>query len=612
MTSQTARKTPKAPNPVDRTKIKGLPPKSNVQRHDDGKQYVYFNYGYRMDGKVKQERDYLGIVENNLFIPNDYYKYAHPIKEMRPIDRWKNPRKRAIEQAKLDAAKAATAGVPEPVSEVAAKYDTPPEGRIQVAIGGTAVLFMCLLEDGMVLDVAEALGFDLKMTVDSLNLGLHAAMTYDPTYLASLSKCAMKFLGWRGCPTSQRASELHQSLGAITDLPITLGKLRASHTNEGDLLALDSTRINCYSQKIIKAQTGKSKHGTFEQQVNMSMLFNATTGSPVCYRLYGGNTNDVKTMEDFRALWKVFALTRLPVWLTDRGYASIAEFIAMDKQNIRFLAGIKTTWNAVQDVISNGREELYYGPNAMMEDKAYGVTHEVTLRSGDEEGKFHVTVFRSVEQGYQQDRKMRCRLEAFESKWENDHSLLPDEAMAGFYKDSQPGQRPVRDVEAIRDHCYGQGHFAFISNHYTTPDDVLKAYKYRNEVEICFKTQLSMTPSTRVHSDATLNGLIFTTFIATSAISNLMYRMRRKDSEGEALINQSSVPKLLKQLSLVNLAYDPELGVRLIDNGKKTKEIIKRLGFEGLFGDANKIYKLFSVAELEKKIAERKSKRAQK
>ncbi|MDO4937806.1 MAG: hypothetical protein Q4E62_07810 [Sutterellaceae bacterium] len=64
---------------------------------------MYFAYNYRLDGVNKQERDYLGTVVDNVFVPNDYYKYAKPTKDNRPVERWSNPEKRKLEEEKLAA-----------------------------------------------------------------------------------------------------------------------------------------------------------------------------------------------------------------------------------------------------------------------------------------------------------------------------------------------------------------------------------------------------------------------------------------------------------------------------------------------------------------------------
>ena len=77
--------------------IAGLPEGAAVQGKDDAPtRYAYFGYNFRTaEGKLKQERDYLGIVKNNVFIPNLYYETFHPVKYPRDPSRWKDKDRRA-------------------------------------------------------------------------------------------------------------------------------------------------------------------------------------------------------------------------------------------------------------------------------------------------------------------------------------------------------------------------------------------------------------------------------------------------------------------------------------------------------------------------------------
>ena len=603
----------KPANPIDRTIIKDLPPKACVQRRSDGMISAYFAYNYRIDGVNKQERDYLGIVVDNQFIPNDYYKYAKPTKENRPIERWSNPIKRKIEEEKL-LAKARSKDKPvqtpaddtSKASKLAESLDTPPTDHKTISVGATYILMLCLNADDMIKDIARALKYDVKSTIDSINLGLQAAITNDPTYMAEYDAGLQKYIGWQGCLSSQRASELHQKLGAMSDLSIALGKQRAKRTKKGDLIALDSTRIACQSDNIVKAQKGKSKKGTFEKQVSISLLFNAATGSTISYRTYAGNTNDCKTLEDVRALWKEFGhIEKAPVMIADRGYSSIDQMVQMDKDGIRFLFAVKTNWSAVQFMINDGQDRFFQAQYKIPYGDCYGVKERVKFRSQNGERPLNVFVYRSPETEMKETDKFLKSLTQFEKAWEKDNTLQPTDELAQFYKPIVPGERPQRDYENINYHCYGFGYFAYVSNHYTTPDQALEAYSYRNEVEICFKNQMKLLPTTRVHSDVALDGLMFTTFIGTSALSNLMFRMRRSDgSEDNVLRKKYSVAELLKKLRMTQLVHIPGQEPYLIDNGTEIKQIVAALGFEGALDHAEKVVEMLSATELERKFAQ--------
>ena len=88
------------------------------------------------------------------------------------------------------------------------------------------------------------------------------------------------------------------------------------------------------------------------------------------------------------------------------------------------------------------------------------------------------------------------------------------------------------------------GYFAFVSNYAKDPTKALDNYSERNEIEIYFKKQMNFFASTRVQSDATLRGLLFTTFIGASVVTDLMWRMRKKTAEGTDLRTCYTVPEL--------------------------------------------------------------------
>ena len=91
------------PEKLDKSQIIGLPEGASIQ-FIKGKWYVYFAYSFKIGDNRYQERDYIGTIEGNKFIPNDYYIDHHPDKKHRPLRKWKNPEKAKKEQAKAQRA----------------------------------------------------------------------------------------------------------------------------------------------------------------------------------------------------------------------------------------------------------------------------------------------------------------------------------------------------------------------------------------------------------------------------------------------------------------------------------------------------------------------------
>ena len=72
---------------------------------------------------------------------------------------------------------------------------------------------------------------------------------------------------------------------------------------EGEIVALDSTRIDCNSNNIDLAAVGKRKDGTYGPQVSVSLLINVDNGGLICYRAHAGNVSDLSTLDDLRTMW---------------------------------------------------------------------------------------------------------------------------------------------------------------------------------------------------------------------------------------------------------------------------------------------------------------------
>ena len=84
------------PEKLDKSQVIGLPEGAAIQFIKD-KWYVFFAYCYRLGEKRYQERDYIGTIKDNEFVPIDYY-IDPPDRKRRSLKNWKNPEKAKIER----------------------------------------------------------------------------------------------------------------------------------------------------------------------------------------------------------------------------------------------------------------------------------------------------------------------------------------------------------------------------------------------------------------------------------------------------------------------------------------------------------------------------------
>lgn len=253
----------------DRASVKGLPEGANVQVIKNVP-YVYFRYQWKdAAGKVKYARDYLGTVENGQFIPNDYYLRLRPTKDKRPEERWSAKQRKEMVVSAISFEEQNTSEEKQVVSDA----------DIQTkSVGVTALVASILDQNGMIEDALEMFGGDLVTTTRLLNIAIGAAITAKPTYLSADESKVQMFLGNQTCPTSPRASELHQKIGEKLDLSARISKRRIARLHDQPMLALDGSRIDCNSDNILDAVVGRRKNGSYASQINFSLLVDASSG----------------------------------------------------------------------------------------------------------------------------------------------------------------------------------------------------------------------------------------------------------------------------------------------------------------------------------------------
>ena len=113
----------------------------------------------------------------------------------------------------------------------------------------------------------------------------------------------------------------------------------------------------------------------------------------------------------------------------------------------------------------------------------------------------------------------------------------------------------------------------------------LKTAKCRdlsNEAEVVFKLMLgNLMKTTRVHSTQALEGLLFTTFVALSILTNLRARMKA-DLNGQPVCSSYTIAEVFARLKKIQL-IEIEGKKYLINVSSKDKKLVEALGFGGLY-----------------------------
>ena len=605
MAKNSSPKTPAIkPDRPNREDIKDLPAHAQYQWRQ-GTWYVYFPYCFRENGARKQERDYIGVLSDDglQFEPNLYFLKNEPVFENRPPERWKNEMMRRRAYEKLGIKEAEQSLVP------GADLDPEIDPDRQFSVGSTALAVAILYRIGMVAHVAEVLGSSVSETLTCLNLAMHAAITSDKTYLADLESEQQKFIGI-GCPSSPRASEFFKNIGSTQDLSAKMARSCASDLENGEIVALDGTRLDSFSENISLAAVGKRKDGTFGPQVNLSILLNVRTGAIVSYRAYGGNVNDISTLNDLRHLWSDIGISeKEPVILMDRGYPSQKEFIDLDRDGFKFLIGARASMSVIKKIIDERNSDFYDQKYYLRNQRCYGVKDKCTVKNEGRSTIVRSYVFRSPGKEMTQTDELLNALDAFSKGWPKkyDDPSYAKSPLLKFFKNPVKGQPLEIDQDVLSYECYGLGYFGLVGNVDIPLLGALDRYRQRNEVEIAFKLMFqNLMSSTRSHSSAAFEGLLMTTIVGLSILTYLRTHMseripneRARDPDEGSIINSLwTIQELLKDLRRIKIAFSKSGKARLLNVVKRDKDVAAALGFPGLFDSADKVAELLSAKKL--------------
>ena len=261
------------------------------------------------------------------------------------------------------------------------------------------------------------------------------------------------------------------------------------------------------------------------------MLVNATTGMAVGYRLFAGNINDMQTLEEFSNLWQDIGIAQKnTTLLLDRGYFRQDELIKLVKANMRFIVGAKTSLKEIRSIIENDNH-LFYSSSHIVPDKdCYGVVRHIELMAPDGDRREAMAyIYRNPMTTMLEVSALKKELKKVQDGWMHG-TVEADDKRLDFFKDPVPGEPLVLDEYYFDNHCYDMGFFAFVSNRKLPIEQALSHYSLRNEAEVTFKTMMgNLIRTTRVHSTAALNGLVFTSFIGLSILTELRALLRRPD-----------------------------------------------------------------------------------
>ena len=376
-------------------------------------------------------------------------------------------------------------------------------------------------------------------------------------------------------------------------------------------LCYDSTNVNSQADGVSIVEKGHAKDDKTLDQVNTEYVVRQEDGMPVAYMQYPGSIVDIAEAEKMIEYIGKFNKDVKIVVVCDRGYISVDNVTAFDKQGLDYLLLVKSNLTMARKILEEHAAEVkdIYSCYIPEEDK-FGKTLKVKLFSdSDIESYVHLIFDKELEYKHRNSLLNRIKLQkaeierAIERKTKftldnlkkyslfkltlelSDTIIAPKKGCKGG-KTEQPSyviKSYSEDDDKIQAEFSYCGFFILASSEEMTVLEAIRAYSRRDSVEKVFQSLKSFLGMDKygVHSEASMNGKTFLWFIASifrSHISNKLSALRLSIGDKKTY----TTPASLDSLSAIQADRNLSTGKyeRRYSLTKKQKEICKALSVD--------------------------------
>ncbi|MDD3028530.1 MAG: transposase, partial [Erysipelotrichaceae bacterium] len=299
------------------------------------------------------------------------------------------------------------------------------------------------------------------------------------------------------------------------------------------------------------------------------------------------NIPDAKTVKHLLEDLDILGLGKTK-FVMDRGFYSEHNINGLYREHIKFLVGVKLSLSFIKKNLDAVYDDIRMFMNFDESINTYGYTVATDWNYSQErpykgdviKGKrrIYIHYYYSIDKGADEQsafdkRIARLYKELKEGKRVDSH----EKAYAEFFEVKKSPKRGVTVTykeEAIRKARRYLGYFALISNEKMDAFTALHLYRMKDVVEKGFgnlKERLNLR-RLLVSSERSLEGKIFTEFVALILISHLNHKM--KESK---LYDKYTMSRLLDKLDVIECFEDPGRSLRIGEILAKQSEIYEAL-----------------------------------
>jgi len=377
--------------------------------------------------------------------------------------------------------------------------------------------------------------------------------------------------------SSQRISELLTTVS--TDQKQTFFAKWMKKRLENDYLCYDITSVSSYSEQNEYIKYGYNRDGESLPQLNLAMLFGQKSGLPVYYHRTPGNINDVSTLHNLVATFKVLEAGRLH-YIMDKGFYSRKNIDDLVAHRAHFTISVPLNNRWVQLAIDEVHTSIH-GPDGYRKfDDEILYVHSRLYPWGEGKRRCYLHLYYNAGNHARAVDAFNEALFLYRQEIESGHPVpAHQKAYEEFLTVKTTPKRGMKvyfNTETINRHISRYSGFqALLSSGIKDPIEAMQVYRDKDSVEKCFddlKNSLDMK-RLRMHSSSTVDGRLFVQFIALILVSAL-----RKQMRNTGLIEQYTVQEMLREMeTLTKVNYSGKYGHIMTELTKHQRQILSSL-----------------------------------
>lgn len=311
------------------------------------------------------------------------------------------------------------------------------------------------------------------------------------------------------------------------------------HKKGNEYVAYDVTSISTYSKGTHEAEWGYNRDKEKLPQINMGMYYWEESKLPLYYRIYPGSISD-KTHLKYMVEDNTFTVSGQIRYVMDRGFYSAENLQYLTEKGHRFIIALPGSLKYVKELLKRHRNEIVnVSENMLGRGLPYGKkyeTNELGFRMNVHIYYDPVKALRDSENLYElierEETELRNMEEPPERKLHYDKYFFINRS-----KDGKLGF--VKNHKAIDEALSLCGFFVIAETDFKkTTAEILEIYRRRDMIEKSFddlKNELDFKRA-RTHSDGTLNGKVFVSFISLIVKSYMQNHTTGSDLTHKKLI----------------------------------------------------------------------------